>query len=215
VSLIYKDDCNIRNMKKIIAQGAEAVLIQEKNKLVKDRIEKGYRHPELDKPIRRNRTKRESKILSKIKNIIPVPRVFDITENKIIMQFLKGKKLSDFLDKLNKKKALQICKKIGKNVAKLHEIGIIHGDLTTSNMIFQENQVFFIDFGLAFHSLKKEDKAVDLHLLKEALKSKHFKSWQSYFKATIDSYKNAKNLAVLAQLEKVELRGRYKQRKRK
>ena len=92
------------------------------------------------------------------------------------MEFIDGKKLSDSLESQDYKK---ICKQIAENITKMHNSGIIHGDLTTSNMIFKNNQVYFIDFGLAFHSSKVEDKAVDLHLLKQALEAKHFTIWKN------------------------------------
>ena len=102
---------------------------------------------------------------------------------------------------------------IGKNIAKLHDADIIHGDLTTSNMILSGKEVvYFIDFGLGFISKKIEDKAVDLHLLKQALEAKHFTHWETLFKEVINGYSSSKDSKlVLKQLEKVEKRGRYKE----
>jgi len=194
---------------KIIAQGAEAILIQEDKHLIKDRIKKGYRNSELDLKLRKLRTRHEAKILERANKIVPVPKVLGTSEFKIEMEFIQGKKLSDELDKMPEKEALKICKLIGQEVAKLHNSGIIHGDLTTSNMILKNNKVFLIDFGLGFHSVHVEDKAVDIHLLKEALQSKHFRNWEKYFQEFIKGYKNEQ---VLKQLEKVEKRGRYKQK---
>jgi TP53 regulating kinase-like protein len=194
---------------KIIAQGAEAILIQEDEHLIKDRIKKGYRNSELDLKLRKSRTRHEAKILERAIKIVPVPKILGTNEFKIEMEFIKGKKLSDELDKMPEKEAFKVCKLIGQEVAKLHNSGIIHGDLTTSNMILKNNKVFLIDFGLGFHSVHVEDKAVDIHLLKEALQSKHFRNWEKYFQEFIKGYKNEQ---VLRQLEKVEKRGRYKQK---
>jgi TP53 regulating kinase-like protein len=194
---------------KVIAQGAEAILIQEDEHLIKDRIKKGYRNSELDLKLRKSRTRHESKILERAMKIISVPKVSGTSEFKIEMEFIQGKKLSDELDNMPEKEALRVCKLIGQEVSKLHNFGIIHGDLTTSNMILKNNKVFLIDFGLGFHSVHVEDKAVDIHLLKEALQSKHFKNWEKYFQEFIKGYKNEQ---VLKQLEKVEKRGRYKQK---
>jgi len=201
-------------MEKIIARGAEAVLVQKDGCLVKRRIKKGYRNPELDKKIREGRTRREARILEKAGKIIAVPSVISSDEKKaeIEMKFIDGKVLSDWLDKIPG--ALAICTQIGEEIGKLHDAGIIHGDLTTSNMILQNNKVWFIDFGLGFHSERNEDKAVDLHLMRQALESRHFEKFSQYFDAVLRGYKRAskKSSEVLEQLKKVESRGRYKDR---
>jgi TP53 regulating kinase-like protein len=199
---------------KIIGRGAEAVLIQKGKTLIKKRVKKGYRHEQLDSFLRTSRTKHESKILQKVSGLISVPQVHKITEFEISMDFIKGKKLSDHLDKFPVEKALEICKKIGQELAKIHQANIIHGDLTTSNMIYKDKKVFLIDFGLGFHSTRAEDKAVDIHLLREALESKHFKRWQIYFQKVLGGYKWSDSGIVLKQLEKVEQRGRYKNREK-
>ncbi len=193
----------------IIGRGAEAILIKENNQLVKDRIKKGYRLPSLDEKLRKQRTKKETRLLEKASELIPVPKVIKTDEKeKIEMEFIDGKKLSEHLDNL--KDAEKICEQIGKNIAKLHDADIIHGDLTTSNMILKDNQVFFIDFGLGFTSKRIEDKAVDLHLLRQALEAKHFQNWESLFNSVLRGYNSKDKTLVLEQLKKVEARGRYK-----
>jgi len=174
------------------------------------------------------------------------------------MQYVPGKKLSDNLEKTDYKK---VCKQIGKNIALLHDSGIIHGDLTTSNMILStthkkesnkktshnlnsdinnynnisrnerargahggtivnkhepsdseaSGKVFFIDFGLGFHSDRIEDKAVDLHLISQALQAKHSLIYEKAFKAVLLGYRSSKNYKkTIRRLEIVEKRGRYK-----
>jgi TP53 regulating kinase and related kinases len=200
----------------IIAQGAEAILIKQGKLLKKDRIKKSYRHPALDSMLRNWRTRHESKIMEKTSKIIPVPNIIKTTEHEIDMDFIEGERLSTSLDSLPEKKALEICRIIGQQVSKLHQANIIHGDLTTSNMILREDKdkdkIYFIDFGLSFHSPRIEDKAVDLHLIKQAFESKHFKKSDIYLKNILEGYKqsNPQALLVLKQLEKVESRGRYK-----
>jgi len=197
---------------KIIQQGAEAILIHKNNLLIKRRTKKSYRLPEIDEKIRKQRTKKEAKLLEKAEKLIPVPKIKKIDEKtkEIDMEFIGGKKLSKNLDNL--KNAEFICKQIGENIAKLHDENIIHGDLTTSNMIYSKNKVYFIDFGLGFESNKVEDKAVDLHLIKEALEAKHFEHAESFWKAILEGYKISKHHeTILHRLQKVELRGRYKQ----
>lgn len=196
--------------KNIIAQGAEARIIRKENTIIKDRIIKSYRIKVLDNKLRRQRTKREVKLLQKASLIIPVPKIMKSDEYRIELELIKGKKLSESLNNLNNKN--KICEEIGQNIAKLHDNNIIHGDLTTSNMILKDKNVYFIDFGLGFESNKVEDKAVDLHLIKQALEAKHFKYFESLFSSIIKGYKTSKNaLAVLQRLDKVESRGRYKE----
>jgi|TARA_B100000315_G_C14240214_1_gene435005 Kae1-associated kinase Bud32 len=198
---------------KIIQQGAEALILLDKNIITKKRIEKSYRIPELDEKIRKLRTRSETKLLEKASKIISIPKIIKSDEKtkEINMEFIKGQKLSEHLDKYDLKKQKEICNQIGENIAKLHDSNIIHGDLTTSNMILFENKLYFIDFGLGFISHKFEDKAVDLHLLKQALEAKHFKNWEILFKELINSYKKSKDSKiVLERLKQVEKRGRYK-----
>ena len=200
-------------MTKILARGAEAVIIKKGNFVKKHRVPKGYRYPELDKKLRTLRTRAEFKLLQRAEAIMPVPKALKLDEqNKVIeLEYIPGKKLADHLNKLKSKKA--IAKQIGKSLAKLHENNIIHGDLTTSNLIYNEKtkKVYFIDFGLGFHSSKVEDKAVDLHVLKEALEARHPSIWQDTLKTILQAYRQSKNSqAVIKQLEKVEKRGRYK-----
>jgi Kae1-associated kinase Bud32 len=195
---------------KVIGRGAEAIVTKSGNIVIKDRIEKSYRYPDLDKKIRKLRTRSEAKILEKAQKITNVPKIIsssDVT-NKIEMEHLEGKKLAEHLEKTDYAK---VCEKIGKQLAKLHDNDIIHGDLTTSNLILKDKDVYFIDFGLGFHSSRAEDKAVDLHLIKQALEAKHPTIHEKAFESIIKGYKSSKNQKqTLAQFEKVELRGRYK-----
>jgi TP53 regulating kinase-like protein len=204
---------------KLLQQGAEAkILLNERNNLIiKDRIKKSYRLRELDEKIRSQRARSEAKLLLKASSIIPCPAPFIQPSikgsTKIKMPFIQGKKLSEHLDSFSLEKQKEICEQIGKSVAKLHNADIIHGDLTTSNMIFveKEGKIFFIDFGLGFISKKIEDRAVDIHLLKQALEAKHFKHWQNLFNSFIKGYKeNKDSKKVLERLKAVEKRGRYK-----
>ncbi|MBI2632590.1 Kae1-associated serine/threonine protein kinase [Candidatus Pacearchaeota archaeon] len=193
----------------IIAHGAEAIIIKERNNLIKRRIKKGYRVLQLDEKLRKQRTKKEAKLMEKASRIINVPKIIKIDDYDIELQEIKGKKLSEYLEKLDNK--MEICKEIGVNIRKLHDENIIHGDLTTSNMILGNEIVYFIDFGLGFESVRSEDKAVDLHVLKEALEARHFSIAEKCWKEVLSGYNKSKNAKeVLKQLEKVEQRGRYK-----
>lgn len=200
-------------MKNIIAQGAEAIIIQKGNELLKDRIPKSYRITILDDKLRKQRTKKEIKLLEKAHSLnIPVPKVITSSDYQITMEKIQGEKLASSLDKLENK--YEIAQQIGKTLAIIHDNNIIHGDLTTSNMIYnkKEDKVYFIDFGLGFESPKAEDKAVDLHVLKEALEARHFQHSNKLWLSVLAGYKTSKNVnQVLARLNAVEKRGRYKQ----
>ena len=203
---------------KLVQQGAEAKLYRDGDRLIKKRIKKGYRITDIDKKIRKRNTKREFNLIEKAKKVIPVPRLIKSTIDELEMEFIDGKKLRDVLEK--RKDKYRLAKQIGKQAGLLHEQNIIHGDLTTSNMIIRavpllthKEEIVFIDFGLGFISDKVEDKAVDLHLLKQAFESTHYKIHEKLFKAFLQGYKEYKGSKnVVERLEIVEKRGRYKRR---
>lgn len=198
---------------KILSQGAEAKIFLIKNKIVKNRIKKSYRIEKIDNKIRKTRTKKETKLLEKASKIIPCPKPFLIKSNEKIIQmpYIQGKKLSNNLDNFPLKQQIKIIKQIAKNISKLHNENIIHGDLTTSNMILKENKIYFIDFGLGFTSRKYEDKAVDIHLFKQALEAKHPKNYEKLLKEFLKSYNiTEESKKTLERLKAVEKRGRYK-----
>ncbi|MFC1801632.1 KEOPS complex kinase/ATPase Bud32 [Nanoarchaeota archaeon] len=193
---------------KQIAQGAEAIVYQDKDSIVKDRFEKTYRHPHIDQQLRKARTKREAKVIQKLTQInFPVPKLINQEDQKLEMEFIKGDKVRDIFNKNYKK----MSNEIGKKLALLHQNHIIHGDLTTSNMIFKK-EIHFIDFGLSFFSEKKEDKAVDLHLLERAMESKHFQVYPQCFQLALKSYQKhyPESKQVISRLETVKSRGRNK-----
>lgn len=196
---------------KLIAQGAEALIVRSRNRVIKRRIKKGYRLAEIDEKLRKQRTRKELRLLEKASQLIPVPRIIKYSDYDIELEEIKGRKLSEYFETLSDSKS--VCTQIGQSIAKLHDAGLIHGDLTTSNMIFVEKdkKVYFIDFGLGFESLRVEDKAVDLHVLKEALDARHFNFAEKFWKAILEGYKASKKCKeTLARIEKVERRGRYK-----
>ena len=126
------------------------------------------------------------------------------------MEWIEGKKLKDSLNSFTKR--TRIYKLIGEAIAKLHSNGIIHGDLTTSNMILRKNKLYFIDFGLGKISKRIEDQAVDLFLLYEAIEATHLKYKNEAWEKIINVYKQqySKSKGVLMQLEKIKKRRRYR-----
>ena len=205
-------------MKTLIQQGAEAKIFLDKSIISKQRIPKGYRHPKLDEQIRKQRTKKEGKILHKAYALnIQVPKILNTNEkgepnNKfnLEIEFIDGDRLSETLNDYDEKKQFLTMKQIGKQVALLHTNNLIHGDLTTSNTILRDNKVFIIDFGLGFVSTKQEDKAVDLHLIKQALEAKHWSNHEKLFEQFTKGYKWEDSEKILTRLKAVERRGRYK-----
>jgi len=197
-------------MKTKLDSGAEATIYLEGSTIIKDRLKKGYRHPEIDEKLRKFRTRREAKVLDKLKAIdFPAPALHDMCDRamQLRMEMIQGNKIRDILYR----DPIVLSEEIGKKIGILHANDIIHGDLTTSNMIL-EKEIKFIDFGLSFFSTKAEDKAVDLHLLRQALESKHYNIWEKCFEAALKGYKQSypEYKDVLNRLEKVESRGRNK-----
>lgn len=200
-----------------IAQGAEAVIYKIGESIIKERLSKGYRIPQLDDNLRKFRTRREAKVLQRLEEIeFPAPHLQEFSDQRmsITMDFIPGKKLRDVL--LNGDDYQQLAREFGQKVGKLHAEDIIHGDLTTSNMIVHEltREINFIDFGLSSFSEKIEDKAVDLFLLDRALESKHYLFYPEIFDRVVEGYKesNPEAKAVLERFEEVCKRGRNKKR---
>ncbi|MBI3031902.1 Kae1-associated serine/threonine protein kinase [Candidatus Woesearchaeota archaeon] len=194
---------------KLIMHGAEAKIYRDKNKIIKIRAEKKYRCRELDESLRKHRTRKEVKILEKIAKLKLAPKCISYNDvDTVEMEFVEGKKLSEHLERLKYK---QVCFILGQKIRQLHDLEIIHGDLTTSNLIYddQEHKLYCIDFGLSYTSTKDEDKAVDLHVLHEALVSKHYSIADRAFKEVLQGYDSKK---VEKKLVLVELRGRNKQK---
>jgi TP53 regulating kinase-like protein len=203
----------------IIARGAEAVLyLQERDGrrvLVKDRLPKGYRVPELDRDIRTSRTRLEGRLLDRARRAgVPAPGVLDSSDSRLVMEFVEGERVKEALNSMGARKRQRMCGLIGQAVARMHAAGIVHGDLTTSNMLLSGGRLYLIDFGLGRMSRKPEDQANDLYLLREALKSAHFafldQAWKSIIKVYIQDYSKSKD--AIARLEKIDKRRRYKTR---
>lgn len=185
-------------------RGAEAVIEIENGKVRKNRVKKSYRIAELDLRLRRERTKCETRLIDKARRAgVPVPRIFQVSEHEIEMEEIKGETLRDII-------GIRFAEQVGRSLARLHEGDIIHGDLTTSNMVVRDGVVHFIDFGLGSSSKRVEDKAVDLHLLERALNAKHPAIAKRFFKKVLLHYKPSNKREILQRLSKIEARGRYK-----
>lgn len=198
-----------------IAQGAEAIVYRDNNRVLKERFSKKYRLAHLDESLRKFRTRREAKILGKLEDLrFPSPHLREFSDKRmsITMDFVPGEKLKDILKKGDGYQ--ELSKAVGKGIGKLHVNDIVHGDLTTSNMIQHaiEKEVYFLDFGLATFSNKIEDKAVDLFLLDRALESTHFEIYPDIFKSVLEGYGevNPDTQKVMERFKAVKARGRNK-----
>ncbi len=214
---------NLHIQGEIIRRGAEAVLIHSKwfnrDVLIKYRLPKNYRIKEIDKKLRFSRTIKEGRTLIELSKIgIPVPSIFEINPamGLIVMQYINGDRLKDVLPNLSSEELEKIFREIGYWLAKIHQNDRMHGDLTTSNIIYTANrQLFFIDFGLTESSIGIEEKAMDLHLFKRVISSTHGKFFPYLYDQFIQGYSTVEKTdrneysKILSRINQIELRGRY------
>ena len=190
----------------LIAKGAESNIVKSsylgEKAVLKDRIVKNYRIPEIDNKIRRARCKLEARLLSDAKRadvVTPVLYDVDLENKSILMEEIDGVMVKDIIDE-------DLAFRIGENISRLHGADIIHGDITTSNIMLRDDQLVFIDFGLGRHSNLDEDKAVDLLVLKKSLQSIDYNLAVKYFDCVLSGYGNESIISTIADIES---RGRY------
>lgn len=193
-----------------IGMGAEAILTKTSEGIVKSRPVKAYRHPDLDAELRTARTRHEAKLLDKARAAgVNVPRVKVVDSTTLLLGLAPGVQVKEILDE-----DPLIAHQVGRMLARLHAAHIIHADLTTSNMLYEResHHLTFIDFGLSYSSTRTEDMAVDLHLFKQSLESKHHRVMANAYRHFLKGYREYDNAeAVIERLRKVEARGRNKQ----
>jgi TP53 regulating kinase-like protein len=205
----------------LIKKGAEASLFladwHGRRVVFKKRLPKKYRHEKLDLVIRNYRTVHEPQLMHDAKAAgVPTPTIFmvDVKNATIIMEFVEGQQVKQLLDSLSGSKRHNLCVEIGKLIAKLHSCDVIHGDLTTSNMILSsDGRIFLVDFGLGDKSVEIESRGVDLHLLKRALQSTHYQFAEECFVAVLEGYMSVLGAdageRILEKVMEIEKRGRY------
>ncbi len=208
----------------LIEKGAEAELYltnfndlyfdldEEEKVIVKHRLPKSYRIKKIDDMLREKRTISEARIIHKVKESgVNSPHIYevDLNEFKINMEYIEGIRMKDYL---NDTLDTDICKRIGRIVGKMHDSGIIHGDLTTSNMIKSEDEIYLIDFGLSRFSNSLEEKGVDLHLLRQAMESAHWQIYEKGFENILEGYRSVVGDLedIERKIDEIEGRGRYK-----
>lgn len=187
-----------------IGRGAEAVITLEEGVVRKQRLPKSYRIPVLDERIRQERTIREARITSEARRHgVLTPIICDVSRFELKMEHIQGDKLKDVISP-------QLSQKVGEVVGRLHKGGIIHGDLTTSNMILVHGKICLIDFGLAFYERSIESQGVDVHVYFQTLMSTHDQPEElveAFTAGYIQIYPEGK--AVLERVKEIKARGRY------
>lgn len=200
----------------LIAKGAESNIVKSsylgRDAVLKNRISKNYRIPEIDNKIRKARTKLEAKLLSDVKKagvVTPILYDVDLHDKTILMEEINGDLVKDIINE-------DLAYEIGENIAKFHNLNIIHGDITSSNMMVNDkNQLVFIDFGLGRYSDLFEDKAVDLLVLKKSLQSIDYntaiKIFDNVLEGYADEYKDdsLNREQIIKKINEIESRGRY------
>ena len=205
----------------LMKKGAEASLFLEewhdRRVIMKKRLPKNYRLAKLDEQIRTYRTIHEPQLIHRAKEAgVPTPTIFmvDTKKSTIIMEYVEGKQVKQVLNDYPQEERLCLCRHIGELIGQLHNKGVIHGDLTTSNMILTpQDRVVFVDFGLGEYSEELEIRGVDLHLMKRAFQSTHYRFAEECFNAVLQGYGKivGKEAAktVLEKIKEIEKRGRY------
>ena len=198
----------------VIRRGAEAEIRSGRwmgrPVVIKSRVAKGYRHPQLDSRLRGQRTRNEARLMREAREHgVPTPVIYDIDLERaeITMQDLGRSRVKDLLSRDERSRSL--CREIGDLAARLHRNDMVHGDLTTSNMVLRE-RIWLIDFSLGASRASVEEKGVDLHLLREAFLSAHSEIFD-LFQEVLDAYREGYEGAdeVLDKVGQIERRGRY------
>ncbi len=199
-------------MENIIASGAEAVIALEGNTVIKTRIQKRYRLKEIDESIRRERTKTEARLISEARRCgVPTPIIRDVTDFEIRMEYIEGTALKNIVNP-------SLSEETGELIGRLHTCGIIHGDLTTSNIIvpgfksgvIKDGKLLLIDFGLAYLDKTLEARGVDIHVLFQTFEStheNHEELIESFKKGYAMTFQDAGK--VFERVAEIESRGRY------
>uniref|UniRef100_A0A7C3J437 non-specific serine/threonine protein kinase n=1 Tax=Candidatus Methanomethylicus mesodigestus TaxID=1867258 RepID=A0A7C3J437_9CREN len=203
----------------LVKKGAEAELRRGEwlgfDVIFKKRVRKEYRNAALDSYIRGARTSLESRLLADARAcMVPTPIVYfvDMEAFEIVMSYIPGEPLKKLIDGMDDARMRLAFREIGISVGRLHRGGIVHGDLTTSNIISAGRRLYLIDFGLGEHTTSTEARGVDIHLMRRALESSHHSRSKSAYDSFVEGYRLEMGEAaadVLRRVEEIRRRGRY------
>jgi TP53 regulating kinase and related kinases len=205
---------------RLIYRGAEADIVrgewQGLDAVFKVRKPLSYRLKIMDDAIRRQRTIHEADMIHSAKAArVASPFLFDVDVSAatLVMEYVDGKRVKDIVGSAPRGTVEAIFDEFGRSVAKLHVAGMMHGDLTTANVVMRGDELVFIDFGLSLRTPKLEDHAVDLRLIKETLVGAHSQiapyALEALFRGYAEGVGPARSRAALKQLQNIERRGRY------
>lgn len=199
------------------AMGAEAYVVPTsflgRSALEKIRLAKSYRIAELDSRIRTARTRSEARMMHEARKAgVRTPCIYDLDLSRctIVMERIEGETVKEYLDG-HPDEVEDVCREVGRTVAKMHSAGICHGDLTTSNMIREPSgRICLIDMSMGHTRAELEDIGIDLRLLERAFSSAHV-DLPAAFDALMDEYYGQVDdpKAVSRKLEDIRNRGRY------
>lgn len=189
--------------------GAEAVVYLEdgpegKKVLIKERVPKAYRHKEIDERIRAERNRTEARLMSEARRSgVSTPIIYDVEDFKLKMQYIDGVPIKYMITP-------ELSEKVGELVGKLHSTGIVHGDLTTSNILLEGERLYLLDFGLAYFDKGLEARGVDVHVLFQTFESTH-RNHQALIEAFKRGYQSTfiDSEDVLKRVEEIKKRARY------
>ncbi|MFC6989644.1 bifunctional N(6)-L-threonylcarbamoyladenine synthase/serine/threonine protein kinase [Haloplanus sp. GCM10025708] len=185
-------------------RGAEAVVTIRPDRVVKRRLPKEYRHPELDARLRRERTVSEARLTSEARrNGVPTPLVYDVDvpEATLALQHVGHADLAAAL-------ATDRARTVGRHLATLHGAGVVHGDPTTRNVRVGDDRTYLVDFGLGYHTGHVEDHAMDLHVFEGSVRGTADDP-DPLVAAFEEGYAAVGAEAALNRLREIEGRGRY------
>jgi TP53 regulating kinase-like protein len=208
---------------RLIYKGAEAEIYLEnwhgQLAIRKSRVVKPYRISELDNAIRRSRTAHEATMMQEVRKLgVSVPSIQHVDPESwtLIMEYIRGPTLKEELYSLPMSIRQSRCHGLGEVLGLMHEGGIVHGDLTISNVLSEDGKLFMIDFGLGGFSDTIEDRGVDLLLLNRAIKSTHYSFHIPLFEAFLKGYSEVvgkmRKEEALSKMREIERRGRYFER---
>lgn len=181
-----------------IHEGAEAAVFKGEwlgsPAVLKLRKPKGYRHPHLDKRLTKSRMAVEARALSRLqKRRFPSPLLLhiDSQDSLIIISEIEGSTLFEVMTSRELKEGM--LHRVGETIRRMHELGVSHGDLTSHNiMVDEEGGISLIDFGLAKISPELENLGQDLQVLNECLTASH-SDYPGSIEEVVSGYSSLRN----------------------